>query len=146
MNTVAALFLFLMLFPPNALSDDYTKMGLPEGAKARLGKGTINEIAYSPDGTRLAVAGSVGIWIYDTATHREAALLTGGATKITSIAFSPDGGTLASGGGDFRKSVGTVRLWDAETGEHRQTLDGHTTLVLSVAFSPDGRSLASGGC
>ena len=112
---------------------------------ARLGKGTINEIAYSPDGTRLAVAGSVGIWFYDTATHREAALLTGGATKTTSIAFSPDGGTLATGGGDFRKAVGTVRLWDAETGEHKQTLDGHTTLVLSVAFSPDGRTLASGG-
>ena len=41
-------------------------------------------MAYSPDGTRLAVASSIGIWLYDTATHQvgnsrngEVALLTG---------------------------------------------------------------------
>lgn len=28
---------------------------LPEGALARLGKGHIQEVAYSPDGTRLAL-------------------------------------------------------------------------------------------
>ena len=46
-------------------SPDYTKWHLPEGAKLRLGKGYINEIAYSPDSSRLAVASSIGIWIYD---------------------------------------------------------------------------------
>ena len=64
---------------PQTVTDvqDYTQLSLPEGAKARLGKGWINEIAYSPDGTRLAVAGGIGIWLYDTATYQELALLTG---------------------------------------------------------------------
>ena len=37
----------------------------PETPTARLGKGTINEVAYSPDGERVAVAGSLGIWLYN---------------------------------------------------------------------------------
>ena len=65
--------------------------GLPKGAKARLGKGSINKIQYSPDGARLAVAGSIGIWLYDTVTHQEVALLTGHTGEVLSVAFSPDG-------------------------------------------------------
>ena len=40
---------------------DDTTVNLPEGAKARLGKGTIEDIAYSPDGEFLAVASSIGV-------------------------------------------------------------------------------------
>ena len=46
-------------------------MGLPEGAIVGLGKGYINDIAYSPDGAKLAVATSIGVWLYDTATDTE---------------------------------------------------------------------------
>ena len=35
-----------------------TALALPEGAVARLGKGTVNEVAFSPDGETLAVASS----------------------------------------------------------------------------------------
>ena len=41
---------------------------LPKDAKTRLGKGSINEIQYSPDGQFLAVASGIGIWLYDVAT------------------------------------------------------------------------------
>ena len=75
MRIAVILLLLCILFPLNTLSEDYTKMGLPDGATARLGKGPISDIAYSSDGTRLAVAGSVGIWIYDTATLEEVDLL-----------------------------------------------------------------------
>ena len=96
---------------------------------------------YSPDGTRLAVASSIGIWFYDTTTLQEIDLFTGHTSWVTSIAYSPDGGTLASGGG---WEDNTIRLWDAVTGEHKRTLTGHSWTVLSVAFSPDGKTLASG--
>ena len=102
-----SLLLVYVLVLQNSVAQDNTKFNLPEGATARLGKGWISEIAYSPDGTLLAVAGSIGIWLYDTATHQEVALLTGHTSKVSSIAFSPDGRTLASGSGD-----GTVLLWD----------------------------------
>ena len=44
---------------------DYTTWHLPEGVLARLGKGTVEEMAFSPDGQVLAVVGSIGIWLYD---------------------------------------------------------------------------------
>ena len=49
------------LCPPHSAAQDYPKWGLAEGAKVRIGKGRISEIQYSPDGTRLAVASSIGI-------------------------------------------------------------------------------------
>ena len=117
-----------------------TYMALPEGAKARLGKGHIGEIAYSPDGNRLAVASSIGIWIYDVHSLVELDLFTGHTDSITSIAFSPDGNTLASSSYDE-----TVRLWDAATGVLKSTLTGHTRWIRSITFSPDGSILAGGG-
>ena len=77
MKTTITLIL-LSLFSLNTFAQDYTQWGLPEGAKMRLGKGILSgSIAYSPDGTRLAVASSIGIWLYDTATHQEVALTHG---------------------------------------------------------------------
>ena len=49
----------------------WTQWGLSPGAKVRLGKGTLSDIQYSPDGSRLAAATSIGIWIYDVYTSTE---------------------------------------------------------------------------
>ena len=45
-------------------------MNLPDGAKMRLGKGSIQQIAYSSDSRSLAAAGSLGIWIHDAGDRR----------------------------------------------------------------------------
>ena len=86
-------------------------MNLPDGAIARLGKGGVSYddqgIAFSPDGSRLAVATSMGVWLYDAETFDEIALLTGHKEAVTAVAFSPDGTKIASGSVD-----GTVLLWD----------------------------------
>ena len=140
MLLMGCLFLFILATPASA--QHYTQWSLPEGAKARLGKGSITgDIVYSLDGTRLMVASSIGIWLYDAQTYQEVALLTGHTAFVRSVAFSPDGETLAS---CASWPDNTVRLWDAVTGQHKGTLTGHTLWVNSVAFSPDGKMLASG--
>ena len=123
-----------------SLTQDYTTWSLPEGAKARLGKGETQEIAYSPDGRRLAVASRIGTWLYDTQTGTEVNLLTEHTGTIYNIAFSPDGQTIVSGSSDK-----TIRLWDVATGYTLKTLIGHTDRIYSVAFSPDGKMIASRG-
>ena len=139
-----ALLLVGVLFEQDSRAQDYTRWGLPEGALARLGKGQIGTgdraVAYSPDGTRLAVASSIGIWLYDVDTGAEVALFTGHTGWVYSVSFSPDGITLASGSRD-----NTVRLWDVASRQQKAVLE-HPWLasVHSVSFSPDGTTLASG--
>ena len=122
----------------NNLAQDPMQWNLPEDAKARLGKGRISEIQYSPDGTILAVASGVGIWLYDATTHQEVALLTDHTGLVNRLAFSPDGHTFASGDRN-----GTIILWDRSTGAQK-TLIGHTNSDTTIVFSPDGKIIASG--
>ena len=139
--TIHLYFLFitlLMLFPFNSFAADTTRMNLPEGAIARLGKGTIREIAYSPNGKHLAVAGSVGIWIYDMTTYQVRALLADFIGTVNSVAFSPNGGTIVGGSDD-----GNIVLWDVGTGKKRKKFKD-AAWVLSVTYSPDGKTIATG--
>jgi WD40 repeat protein/formylglycine-generating enzyme required for sulfatase activity len=103
---------------------------------AQWGKGTVEEVAFSPDGTLLAVASSLGVHVYNAETLEEVFLIESDAW-LTSVAFSPDGQTLASGALDD-----TVRLWRVSDGALLHILEAEG--VNSVAFSPDGQTLASG--
>ena len=102
------------------MDGDYRTWHLPDGAMARLGKGVIDDIAFSPGGQYLAVASGIGVWIYEVATSRALTLIPT-ESSVSSVSFSPDGATLASGAWN-----GTVKLWDVATGEPIATLDeGH---------------------
>ena len=92
-----SLILFAVFaLPLNTFAQDSPQWHLPEGVKARLGKGSITEIKYSPDGTKLAVGSRIGVWIYDAQTGEELYLYPGPTGFVWNISFSPDGNTIAS--------------------------------------------------
>jgi WD40 repeat protein len=101
-------------------------------------------IAFSPDGRRLATGGEKDtIKIWDVQTGQDLQTLGGLSGGVYAIAFSPDDGGkwIASAGEDS-----TVKVWDsyADSTTPVHSFRGHTGLVSSVAFSPDGRRLISG--
>ncbi len=124
----------------NSTVQDTTQWNLPEDAKARFGKGYPYDFEYFPDGTRLAVGSTIGIWIYDARTGEELDMLTGHTYYVNRVVFSPDGRTLAS---MSRWNDRIIRLWDSTTGDPKATLTAHTSEINNIVFSPDGKTLAS---
>ena len=105
-----------------------------------LGLGYLFALAFSPDGTRLAVSTVDNeVVLLDAATGRQTARLRGPTAPVYALAFSPDGTLLAGGSADKR-----TWLWSSATGKALRTFQGHTDAVDSVAISPDGDLLVSG--
>ena len=69
--------------------NDVTTWALPEGAIARLGRGSVDNVAFSPDGQYFAVGSLVGLWLYELPTLTPIALwdtergMTGGCQFFT---------------------------------------------------------------
>jgi len=91
----------------------------------------VDRIAFSPDGTRLAVRAFGAL--FDAATGQE---LPG--EFIEFLAFSPDGTRIAAGG-----AWGWAAVLDATTAESQLELPLSPSWVWDAAWSPDGARLAT---
>jgi WD40 repeat protein len=97
----------------------------------------INAVAFSPDGTTLAIAssdGNNGLRLFDLASGRIIATMPH-SSPVTSVKFSPDGASVITGAND-----GTARLWPVTS----TALEGMDYIVSADRFSPDGDTLAIG--
>ncbi len=143
-------FLLFGLLLLNGFAQDFaTQWHLPEGAKARLGKGKLSNIKLSPDNTRVVASTSIGIWIYDAQTGEVVSLFTesqigekdGYLSKIPpeALTFSADASIVASAHGK------SIYVWDTFTGNAFAMLDEHPDSINAIALSPDGTKIATAG-
>ena len=119
--------------------------------------GCVEAVAFSPDGSLLAVcggsfndwereqvtaAGRLKVWNVKTGTIAHDLV---GHSFAWAVAFSPDGKLLASAGcwfGNGHSGVGAI-LWDTHTGEKiREIPTNANARAYSVAFSPDNKLMA----
>jgi WD40 repeat protein len=95
--------------------------------------------AFSPDGSRIVTASAdktARVW--DVATGKVIAVLSGHQDSVISAVFSRDGARIATASYDR-----TARVWDTATGKAIATLSGHEGGVLTAAFSPDGSRIVT---
>lgn len=105
----------------------------------------IHAVAFSPDGATVAVAGDDRlITLVNATTGEPGRILQGHTQTVSCVAFSRDGRMLASGGQDWPKPGGELKLWDLASEKAPRSLKGHNTSVWSVSFSPDDKTLVSG--
>ncbi len=145
LQIIALLFIVYLL--PTGYAEDYMRWHLPDGGKLRIGKGRISGgIAISPDNSMLAVATTIGIWLYDVQAGTELDLLSMHSpsnlsiysSSIVGLTFSPDGNTLVSA-----TSEKSLLLWDVNNREIKAEFRGHTGNIQSLVFSPDGKTIAT---
>ena len=114
-----------------------------ERSTIRGWEGPISAVAWSPDGTRIAAAGT-GVFpviIWDSATEKIHQRLSGEQVgNVRSIAFSQDGTVFATAAG-----TGRITVWNAVTGQLVRTMLHEGTRIESMAVSPESTELAWGG-
>lgn len=114
---------------------------VPEGTPIETveGIGTTGPVAFSPDGSRVAVGwgDSVRLWRVSDGTFQTFKSPGG---RLQNITFSPDGELVASAGEEK-----AIYLWEVGNGSLIKRLEfGPYVGVRDLAFSPDGEFLAAG--
>jgi WD40 repeat protein len=112
----------------------------PPALHDRLAAAGVAALAFSPDGTRLAVAqgdGTASVWrVGDHSLQVELPK----TSPYLDIAYSPDGRSLVTASSD-----GTARIFDAISGAERNVLRGHAGPVREARFDPTGQLVYTRG-
>ena len=97
----------------------------------------IQGLSYSPDGKELAIACSLGIWIYNTEQNTEVVLLKNRDDQVFSVSYSPDGNILAAG--DSRN----IYLHDTKTKNLKFKFHRNFWIISSLIFQDNNTLISS---
>ena len=116
-----------------------TTWALPEGAIARLGKGSVNQgdVKVSPDGTYFAVGTLMGLWWYDVPSMSPISLWETKRGMVNSIDFSHDGKWII-----IDTSDDVTKVLDVQSGECVTRMEGLDAFG-GLACSSNGEWIAT---
>lgn len=102
---------------------------------------SVDRVAWSPDGRRLAAGLSSGeVRMFDAETGHHLMGVKGHEREVSSIEYTPTGEGIATGGFD-----GSVRVWDSQDLTARSTFAAAADGAVDLAWSPRGDSLVTVG-
>lgn len=122
--------------PVCSYEGDITTWLLPEGAIARLGRGSEPKMAFSPDGRYLAIGTCIGLWLYDLTTLSPVALWEAERGVVESVAFSPNGKWIAA---SFSDRI--IKILAVQNGRCLTQVKSET-FIEGMTFSHDSRYFA----
>ena len=103
----------------------------------------IPALAFSPDGSLLAVAGFHEVLLWKSNGTELVGRLVGLSERVESLSFSPDGKRLAVTGG-LPSRMGEVQVWDVAGRKLVLSVPITFDTVYGVSWSPDGTKIAFG--
>lgn len=133
----------------------WVEAGATDDTPVQLGRVTQNEppiytsppvitaLAYSPDGSLLAVSGYREVLLHRPDGSGLEARLVGLSDRIQSLAFTPDGKTLVVGGGTPAR-FGELQFWDLTSHKLKRSVTVCQDTLFGVSLSPDGSQVAFG--
>lgn len=105
----------------------------------------IHDLQFSPDGTKLLVAGgtpgeSGSVAVLSWPGRETLQRIAAHTDVVYRVAWSPSGAEFATASADS-----SCRIFAAQSGKERVRYTGHSQAVLTIAYLPDGASLISAG-
>lgn len=101
-------------------------------AEGSTGAETRQTLAYSPDGSQLAVMDGFGVRVQDADSGDETAYFDA-TNLIETFTWSPDGSLIVTG-----DAAGNLEIWDTDSGERLLQQRDHTGSIRSIIFNEDG--------
>ena len=110
----------------------------------------VSALAYSPDGTMLAVSGYHEVLLHSADGSNLIARLVGESPRIESLAFSSNGAVLAVAGSAPAR-FGEIQIWDVSTNGIAKPASAllksfkiATDSIYGISFSPESERVAVG--
>lgn len=103
----------------------------------------VTAMAYSPDGSTLAVAGYREIVLHKADAGGIVGRLVGLSERIESVVFSPDGAVLVVAGGSAAR-FGELQFWDWKKQKLLRSVMPSFDTIYGASFSTDGKHISFG--